>query len=382
MAAGGAPLAPWRVTGSTTRVAEIAERVATATLFGGGALVVVEDPSPLLRARADRDALLATLGAVAPGNALVFLEPTDGSGRRAKSLEELAAAVSAIGGQVRQLVAPREGALARWIRDRAGERRIAIEPAAADLLARRVGGFVREGDIERRRQGQLAIAELEKLALYRLDAPIRREDVEALVADAIPGSTWALLDAVGSRRTREAADLLDRVLEVKPEPVVLTFLHRRIRDLIAVLDAQLRGEHGPGSGAGDEAEGVPGQEAVGPGARLAPRRARRGARRPPPAGRDAQGRGRRGFAPSAPGIPPVGRGARRALRAATPFAGRPRPFAGARRRARAAPPTGTLDQRVSRRWTRPAPGARGRSRSRRRSGRARGRASSISSGSM
>ena len=241
-AAGGPPLTPWHVSGTTIRVAEIAERVATATLFGGGALVVVEDPSPLLRARADRDALLATLGAVAPGNALVFLEPTDGFARRAKSLEELAAAVSAIGGDVRQFIAPKEGAMARWIGERAAERRIAIEPAAADLLARRVGGFVREGDVDRRRQGQLAVAELEKLALYRLDAPIRREDVEALVADAIPGSTWALLDAIGSRRTREATDLLDRVLDASPEPVVLSVLHRRVRDLISMLDAQLRGE--------------------------------------------------------------------------------------------------------------------------------------------
>ncbi len=242
VAAGGPPLAPWRVSGSTTRVAEIAERVSTATLFGGGALVVVEDPSPLLRSRADRDALMATLGAVAPGNALVFVEPTDGSTRRAKSLEELAAAVAAIGGEVRQLVAPKEAGMARWIGQRAAERGIAIEPAAADMLARRVGGFVREGDIDRRRQGQLAVAELEKLALYRLDAPIRREDVEALVADAIPGSTWALLDAVGSRRTREAAELLDRVLDTMPEPVVLSVLHRRVRELISVLDAQVRGE--------------------------------------------------------------------------------------------------------------------------------------------
>ena len=241
-AAGGPPLTPWHVSGTTTRVAEIAERVATATLFGGGALVVVEDPSPLLRARADRDALVATLGAVAPGNALVFLEPTDGFAHRAKSLEELEAAVSAIGGEVHRFIAPKEGAMARWIGERAAERRIAIEPAAADLLARRIGGFVREGDVNRRRQGQLAVAELEKLALYRLDAPIRREDVEALVADAIPGSTWALLDAVGSRRTREATDLLDRVLDASPEPVVLSVLHRRVRDLISVLDAQLRGE--------------------------------------------------------------------------------------------------------------------------------------------
>jgi competence protein ComEC len=243
-AAGGPPLTPWHVSGTTTRVAEITERVATATLFGGGTLVVVDDPSPLLRARADREALLATLGAVAPGNALAFLEPTDGSPRprRARSLEELEAAVKEIGGDTRQFIAPKEGAMARWIGERAAERRIAIEPAAADLLARRVGGFVREDDVNRRRQGQLAVAELEKLALYRLDAPIRREDVEALVADAIPGSTWALLDAVGSRRTREATDLLDRVLAVSPEPVVLTVLHKRIRDLIAVLDAQQRGE--------------------------------------------------------------------------------------------------------------------------------------------
>ena len=242
VAGDGPPLTRWRVSGAATRVAEISERVGTGTLFGGGTLVVVEDPSPLLRARADRDALVATLGAVAPGNALAFLEPTDGSDHRAKSLEELAAAVSARGGRVRQRVAPKEGAMARWIGERAVERRIAIEPSAAELLARRVGGFVREGDIDRRRQGQLAVAELEKLALYRLDAPIRREDVEALVTDAVPGSTWALLDAVGMRRTREAADLLDRVLAATPEPVVLSMLHRRVRELIAMLDAQLHGE--------------------------------------------------------------------------------------------------------------------------------------------
>ncbi len=241
-AAGGPALTPWRVSGSVVRVADIAERVATATMFGGGTLVVVEEPAPLLRARGERDALLATLGAVAPGNALVFLEPTEGSTRRPRSLEELAAAVGANGGEVRQLVAPKESVMARWIGERAVERRIPIEPAAADLLARRVGAFVREGDVDRRRQGQLAVAELEKLALYRLDAPIRREDVEALVVDAVPGSTWALLDAVGSRRIREAADLVERVLAATPEPVVLSVLHRRVRELISVLDAQVRGE--------------------------------------------------------------------------------------------------------------------------------------------
>lgn len=238
----GPALARWRTTGATTRVAEIAERVATATLFGGGTIVVVEDPGPLLRAADEREALLATLSAVAPGNALAFLEPVDGSSRRAASLDALRDAVRAAGGEVRQLVAPKEGAMARWIEERARERGIALAPGAAELLARKIGAFVREGDVDRRRQGQLAIAELEKLALFRLEGPIRREDVDALVADAVPGSTWALLDAVGERRARDAAALVERVLDATPEPVVLAVLHRRVRDLLLLADGRSRGE--------------------------------------------------------------------------------------------------------------------------------------------
>ncbi len=238
----GPPLVRWRTSGASTRVAEIAERVATATLFGGGTIVVVEDPAPLLRATDGREALLATLHAVAPGNALAFVEAVDGSSRRSATTDALRDAVRAAGGEVRQLIAPKEGAMASWIEDRARERGIPLAPGAAELLARKIGAFVREGDIDRRRQGQLAVAELEKLALLRLEDPVRREDVDALVADAIPGSTWALLDAVGERRVRDAVALVERVLDTTPEPVVLAVLHRRVRELLLVADGGLRGE--------------------------------------------------------------------------------------------------------------------------------------------
>ncbi len=238
----GEPPVAWRTAGATTRAGEIAERVATATLFGGGTLVVVEDPMPLVRAKAEREALLAAVAAVAPGNALVFLEPIDGSGRRPKSLEDLAAAVGEAGGEVRPVMAPREGGMARWIEDRAAERGMQMERGAAEALARKIGAFVREGDVDRRRQGRLAVAELEKLAVYRLDAPVRVEDVDALVSDAVPGSTWAFLDAVGARRTREAADLLERLLATTPEPVLVAVLHRRIRELLLVADHRERGD--------------------------------------------------------------------------------------------------------------------------------------------
>jgi len=62
-----------------------------------------------------------------------------------------------------------------------------------------------------RRMSELANGELEKLALYRPNGTIAREDIDALVAEAVPGSTWAFLDAVGYRRTGEAATLAWRL---------------------------------------------------------------------------------------------------------------------------------------------------------------------------
>ena len=42
---------------------------------------------------------------------------------------------------------------------------------ASEELATRVGGFVREGDVERQHQGRIAVMELEKLALTGRRAP-------------------------------------------------------------------------------------------------------------------------------------------------------------------------------------------------------------------
>jgi DNA polymerase-3 subunit delta len=228
------PLGRWRTTGDATTPADIAERVATAPLFGGGTLVTVADPAPLLRSKADRDALVAVLGQVAPGNGLVFLESVDGSGRRAAALDALKTAVASAGGETREFKAPKEGQMAAWIEREAVARGMRLAPGAARRLAERIGAFVREGDVDRRRQGLLAAAEIDKLALYRPDAAVTSEDVDALVAEAVPGSTWALLDAVADRNAPRAVEILDRLLETTPEPVLLVHLHRRIRELLEV----------------------------------------------------------------------------------------------------------------------------------------------------
>ena len=87
--------------------------------------------------------------------------------------------------------------------------------------------------------------ELDKLALYRGTAPIEPDDVRALVAEAVPASVWAFTDAIGERRAQLALDLVDRLLEDTPEPVLLAVLHRRVRELLEIGDRLAAGERLP-----------------------------------------------------------------------------------------------------------------------------------------
>jgi len=244
LAGDGPPLDRVRLTGSGTSAGEIAEKVATATLFGGGTLVVVVDPAPLVAAKPLASLLMETFEAVATGNGLAFIDMVDGTARRPASLKALRDAVADAGGDVRQFFAPTRDGMSRWIGDRARERGIGISPAAAALLAERVGANVREDDIDRRRQSELAVAELEKLALYRPGGQIEPEDVKALVAEAVPGSNWAFLDAVGMRRAAEAAELADRLGDV-PAQLFVVRLYGRIRQLIDIADLLAAGTSGP-----------------------------------------------------------------------------------------------------------------------------------------
>jgi DNA polymerase III delta subunit len=260
---GGAP-ERWRVRGEAGEAArtigELHERLSTGTLFGSGTLAILSNAGPLVRRGEDRDALVAAIGLLAEGNGLVVAEETD-SGRKDPPSKAISDAVRAAGGEVRRFEAPREGGLAAWLEARARERGIALGPGAARELATRVGGFVREGDVDRRQQGRLAVTELEKLALRHATGgpsdgaagrspgrggPVSVDDVRDLVAEVVPGSIWAFVDAVGMRQRTRSLELLERLLEGTAEPVLLAVLHRRIRELLEVADRLAAGET-PGS---------------------------------------------------------------------------------------------------------------------------------------
>ena len=216
---------------------EIGQRLATATLFGGGTLVIVRQPGWLLREGASRERLFKLIDEVAPGNALCLLELSPATGKAAAQSNELRDVIGARGGRTQEFAALSRERMEGWVTSRAAELELTLGPGAARLLAERVGAFVREGDVDRRRMSELANAELEKLALYRPAGTLSRDDIAALVSEAVPGSTWAFLDALGGRRVSEATTLAARLLaEATPLPVLITQIHRRLRELIVIRD--------------------------------------------------------------------------------------------------------------------------------------------------
>ncbi|CAN5162822.1 hypothetical protein BH24CHL7_BH24CHL7_15860 [soil metagenome] len=252
-AASGQPLEIWRTSGEDDDAAsaagdgpakrrarlldEVEQRLGMAPMFGAGTLVVIRQPASLVRETAARERLVGLLPIVAPGNALCFLDLTPAGNKVASAGGALRDAVASAGGRITQFQVPSRERMEGWIVGRGRELGVEMGPGAARMLAERIGAYVREGDIDRRRQSQLANAELEKLALYRPDGTVTREDVEELVSEAVPGSTWAMLDAVAGRRTRDAAALLDRLMgQAAPLPVLIAQLHRRLRELVIVRE--------------------------------------------------------------------------------------------------------------------------------------------------
>ncbi|HEY7023953.1 MAG TPA: DNA polymerase III subunit delta [Candidatus Limnocylindrales bacterium] len=224
----------------------IAEHLAIAPMFSAGTLVVVRQPGSLLREQAARERVIRLATDIAPGNALVFLDLLAAGGSGPAQQGALRDAIDAAGGTVKDYPALSRERMEGWIATRASELEITLAPGASRLLAERVGAYVREGDVDRRRMSELANGELEKLALYRPKGTIAREDIDELVGEAVPGSSWAFQDALGSRRTSEAATLARRLMDDGTAiQVMTTLIHRRLRDLIVVADHLAAGTKPP-----------------------------------------------------------------------------------------------------------------------------------------
>ena len=237
----GAPLERWDLradpNSAATDAAQLHERLATPSMFGGGTLAVVANPGALVKRNDTRDRVVETIRLMAPGHALAVVEAAR-SNAKGPGIRRLADSIKAGGGTIASAMAPRPTALAAWITDEAHDRGLVLAGGAARELADRLGARVTEGDVDRRYLSRTASGELDKLELRHAidEGPVTPEDVRALVAETTPASVWALSDAVGERKADVATATLDRLLDSTPEPVILAVLHRRIVELLEIGD--------------------------------------------------------------------------------------------------------------------------------------------------
>jgi DNA polymerase III delta subunit len=211
----------------------------TVGMFGVHLAVLRQPMRAAGRSTAAADKLIALVRDLPDGAALALVDvrSTRDAARPSPLLGRLASAVVTRGGVVEERLAPRRGELQAWIRGRARELGIEIEPRAAAVLAERIGGAVAESDVERGEQTRIANGELDKLATHAAGSPIVAADVEALVADTRPASLFAITNAVDRRDAAAASVAIDRALaEGQPVLRILGALQGRISDLIVARD--------------------------------------------------------------------------------------------------------------------------------------------------
>lgn len=135
--------------------------------------------------------------------------------------------------------------LAGWIIERAAGHGVALEARAVATLAALVGPDL-----------GLLDSELQKLAVYANGERVTEADVRSLVSAAREPSVFAMADAVVEGRTRDAADLVQRLLVDGEAPqYLLAMIARQYRLLLRTRDALDRGVRAPEIGARLQVQG-------------------------------------------------------------------------------------------------------------------------------
>ena len=177
---------------------QLVEALQTASLFGDRRLVVVHDAQDL-----PKDVIAALesyIESPAPWSVLVLVS----TGRT-----KLDPAVKKHGTVV-ALEAPRGRRLIGWIRQRGRERSVKVDERAAWALLETVGPELRDLD-----------AALEQLSAGGTKGAITEADVRRAFNRMADERIYALTDAVGERRLRDAMVALRRLLDQGEEPLVV-----------------------------------------------------------------------------------------------------------------------------------------------------------------
>jgi len=135
-------------------------------------------------------------------------------------------------GYAKRFDPPKDRALSGWVQKRVQKHGGEIEPRAAHQLAAVVGADLR-----------LLDQEIIKLVTYtNADRPITKADVDTLVPYAQAAVVFDMVDALGRRDGRAAAQTLHRLLDAGEHPLgLLAMIVRQFRLLIQVKELKVGG---------------------------------------------------------------------------------------------------------------------------------------------
>ncbi len=212
--------------GAEASVAAVAEAVRAAPFLAEQRLVVVRDWLTT-RSASESEELAATLEATPDSTILVVAEFGEPDKRRTafKRLSKLADKSWVLG-----RLDP--AAANRWLRERAKDHGVTLEPAAAPALLEAVGTDL------------WALAtEFEKLAAAANGAPVTPALVSKLVIHQTSPNIFNMVDALGRRNAGVALGELRDLLESGEPPLrVLAMVIRQYRLLLGVKDGTGRGQ--------------------------------------------------------------------------------------------------------------------------------------------
>lgn len=219
--------------GTTVPLPTLAQSCLTAGLFDPERLVIVESLHERFKGQKKEipEDLMQILGSLAPTTTLLLVSPDMGQDH------PLVFAVRSLGGKVQTFSAPKKGNLAGWIAARGDNHGVAVDPAAAELLAELIGPNV-----------LMLENELEKLATYAGNGPrITAEMVDTMVGAITQEAIFALIDAVASGNRARAFALLRAQLEAgnnTPMEVALYLIRMLARQMRILLRIRLAQEAG------------------------------------------------------------------------------------------------------------------------------------------
>ena len=194
-------------------------------------LIIVRD---LLSGKLDKSyqkQLLDYLPNLPETTRLLFLEsqPLKGNNPLVKLAE------SEKSGYVKQFSKPEGAALERWIRRQVEGENGRISPQATHMLAVNIGN-----------QMDILSREIEKLVLYCNGEEIQSEQVKQLSPYAAEASIFDLVDALGNRNSKKAAQLLqEKFLEGADPFYLFSMFIRQFRLLIQVKELADEGKRPP-----------------------------------------------------------------------------------------------------------------------------------------